>query len=148
MFINKITYHLQMKLLCILTISFCLSACISRLSRPEISGHVIDEHGQPIAQVQVGETYTNLNGYFQLKEQRYSAFLLKEIMHMEAPPVFVQESVIKSGYQSCYLQYSHRFGGGQRKGAKWELGKIILQSNLNALGQSEIEDCTIKTQEK
>jgi hypothetical protein len=109
---------------------------------------VIDGRGQPIAYVQVGETQTNQNGDFQLKEQRYSAFLLKEIMYMEAPPVFVQETVTKPGYQSCSLQYFNRFGGGQRKGGKWQLGKIILQSNLNAQGQSEIPDCMIKTQEK
>jgi hypothetical protein len=148
MFINKITYHLQMKLLCILTISLCLSACISRLSRPEISGQVVDGRGQPIAAVQVAETQTDQHGYFQLKEQRYSAFLLKEIMYMEAPPVFFQTTVIKFGYQPCYLHYFNRFGGGQRKGAQWKLGKIILQSNLNAQGQRGIDDCTVKTQEK
>ncbi|WP_227504271.1 hypothetical protein [Acinetobacter sp. ETR1] len=46
---------MQMKVLCILAISFALSACISRLSRPEISGQVIDQFDQPIGQVQVGE---------------------------------------------------------------------------------------------
>lgn len=51
MFINKKIYHMQMKVLCILAISFALSACISRLSRPEISGQVIDQFDQPLGQV-------------------------------------------------------------------------------------------------
>ncbi len=132
MFINKKAYPLQMKVLCILAISFCLSACISRLSRPEISGHVVDELGQPIANVRLAETQTDQNGYFLLKEQRYSVFLLKEMMQMEAPPVSFQVTLNKLGYQTCYLQYFNRFGGGQAKGARWEVGQVILISDLVA----------------
>ena len=148
MFINKKIYHMQMKVLCILAISFALSACISRLSRPEISGQVIDQFDQPLGQVKVGETQTDMQGNFRLKERRYAAFLLKEIMYMEAPPVFVQERLNKQGYQPCDLQYFNSHGGGQRKGAQWKVGKIILQSNLNTAKQDEIPDCTVKTQEK
>lgn len=148
MFINKKIYHMQMKVLCILAICFILSACISRLSRPEILGQVIDEFDQPIALVQVGEAQTDMQGNFRLKERRYSAFLLKEIMYMEAPPIWVQERLNKQGYQQCYLKYFNSHGGGQRKGVQWDVGKIILQSNLNTAKQDEIHDCTVKTQEK
>ena len=147
MFINKKAYHLQMKLLCILTISFCLVGCISRLSRPEMTGQVINAQNQPIAHVQVGEMQTDQNGYFQLKERRYYAFLLKEMMYMEAPSVFVREIVSQQGYSTCHLKYFSRYGGGQSRGAKWSVGKIILQSNSNATDPKKIGDCTVKTQE-
>ena len=145
MFINKKSYHLQMKLLCIFTISFCLSGCISRLSRPEMTGQVVDTVGKPIANVQVGEVETDQNGYFQLKERRYYAFFLKEMMYMEAPPVFVRKRVFKPNFQTCDLQYFNRFGGGQRKGAKLVVGKVILHSSLNEKEQNEINDCDVKT---
>jgi len=148
MFINKKTYHLQMKLLYIFTISFCLTACISRLSRPEMTGQVVDESGQPIPLAQIGESISDDHGFFRLNERRYFAFLLKEIVYMEAPPVFVQEQVSKSGYQTCYLHYSHPFGGGQRKGAQLQLGQVMLNTNFNAKILNQFLDCTIKTQEK
>lgn len=105
---------------------FLLTACISRLSRPEMRGVVVDEHQQPLANVQVGETLTNMHGEFKLPEQRYWAFLLKEIMYTEAPPVYVRENVIKVGYTPCHLEYWSRYGGGSRKGAQYVVGTIQL----------------------
>ena len=148
MLTNKTTVFRQMKVLAVFILSFCLSACISRLSRPEMMGQIIDDTGHPIAKVQVGETVTDLQGYFSLDEQRYYAFLLTEILAMEAPMVYVQEHVSKVGYQSCFLTYYNPYGGGQRKGAKWQIGQIVLHAQLDASDEHEITDCTEKNIEK
>ena len=94
-----------------------------------MTGQVIDSLNHPISGVKVGEVSTDQNGFFRLEERRYYAFLLTEILAMEAPALGVQESVEKAGFQTCYLQMFSSFGGGQSKGAKWEVGQIILNTD-------------------
>ncbi|MFC3903604.1 hypothetical protein SAMN05421749_102406 [Acinetobacter marinus] len=115
-----------LKVLVLLCCCASLSACISRLSRPELTGQIVDRAQQPIAQVKVGEGYSDENGYFTLPERRYYAFLLKEIMMMEAPAMGFSELVEKAGYQSCQISYHSNYGGGAPKGASMALGKIVL----------------------
>ena len=148
MFIKKKVLLMQMKLLCIFALSFSLSACISRLSRPEMTGLIVNYQGVPQAQVQVGEMTTDVTGQFKLKERRYYAFLVTEILYMEAPPIFVREQVSKSGYQTCYLQYRSSFGGGQPKGAKWEIGTVLLKQGADVPVTGKLQDCEVKKQEK
>lgn len=137
-----------MKQLIIILYALCLTACISRLASPEISGHVINEQGEPLAHVQVGESLTDVQGYFNLPEKRYHAFFLTELLVMEAPAVYVQKHVTKAGFQTCMLTYDHPYGGGQRAGAQWRVGKIVLQSVHVSDLSHKIGDCRLKNEEK
>ena len=137
-----------MKQLIILMCALCLTACISRLSSPEISGHVINEKGEPLSHVEVGESVTGANGEFKLPEKRYYAFFLTELLLMEAPAVYVQKYVAKAGFQTCMLTYDNPYGGGQRAGAQWHVGKIVLQQAQAEDLAHEITDCRLKTEEK
>lgn len=117
---------MNFRTLMIVIMCFLLTACISRLSRPEIRGVIVDESQHPLIGVKVGETFTNAHGEFKLPEQRYWAFVLKEFMYREAPPVYVQENVIKAGYMPCQLKYYSKFGGGIAKGAQHLIGTVQL----------------------
>ena len=112
-------------LLCLLSIS--LSSCISRLSRPEITGIVVDYDKKPVKYCKVGETFTDKDGHFTLPERRYNAFLLSEMMVMEAPPLFVFEPIEKEGFEDDVISMSHPFGGGKPKGAKSLMDTIFLK---------------------
>lgn len=114
------------KIFMIIFVSFYLTACISRLARPELLGQLFDTENRPIANAKVGEVYSDINGQFILPEQRYHAFFFKEIVYMEAPPVFVNEKVEKRGFQPCWIRLVNLRGGGARKGSKVDLGKIVL----------------------
>ncbi|WP_412465840.1 hypothetical protein [Pedobacter sp. KLB.chiD] len=103
------------------------SSCISRLSRPAISGTILDYDSKPIAGCQVGETLTDANGKFYLKEIRYHKFFFPEIFMMEAPPLHFSEKVKKEGYLSYNIEGDNRFGGGQRKGAQITIDTIYLK---------------------
>lgn len=66
------------KIAVILIFCCCLfSGCISRLSRPEITGTVLNYQNNPVAGCKVGKTITDANGKFHLKEIRYSKFLME-----------------------------------------------------------------------
>ena len=110
---------------CILSLG--LSSCISRLARPQITGFVVDYDKKPIMGCQVGETLTDKNGRFILPERRYNEFLLTEMMVMEAPPLFVFESIEKDGFESDIIYMSSPFGGGIQKGAKYPMDTIFLK---------------------
>lgn len=103
------------------------SSCISRLERPAISGVIVDENKKPIAGCRVGETTTDINGSFHLKEIRYNKFFIPEMFTLEAPPVMVSEIIDKKGYKKDTINIFQTFGGGQKKGAKLDLGMIILK---------------------
>ena len=137
-----------MKQLIIILCALCLTACMSRLSSPEISGHIINEQGEPLAHVQVGDSLTDEQGYFNLPEQRYYAFFLTDLLAMEAPAVYVQKSVSKAEFQTCVLTYDNPYGGGQRAGAQWLVGKIILQRAHISDLQHQMSDCRLKNEEK
>jgi hypothetical protein len=104
-----------------------LVSCISRLERPEITGVVLDYKNKPIADCIVGETKTNNEGEFVLPEMRGNKFFLSEIIAMEAPPLFIHEAITKDGFESDAFVYFSRFGGGQSKGAKFNIGAIYLR---------------------
>lgn len=44
-----------------------LSSCISRLSRPEITGNVVDYGKKPVVGCKVGEAITDKNGNYNLQ---------------------------------------------------------------------------------
>ncbi|MGJ1418302.1 hypothetical protein ACR79T_01665 [Sphingobacterium spiritivorum] len=104
-----------------------LTSCISRLSRPEITGKVMDYDNNPIPDCNVGEVVTDSLGNFILPERRYNAFLLTEMFYMEAPPLHVGEVIEKAGYESDAIEMFSTFGGGRSKGAKMEIGNIYLR---------------------
>lgn len=104
-----------------------LQSCVSRLRRPEITGVIVDYDKKPIANCKVGEVLTDKNGRFELPEKRYNAFFLTEIFAMEAPPLMVFEPIEKNGFVKDAVSIFHKWGGGQRKGAKHEIDTIFLR---------------------
>lgn len=125
--ICKRTELIKLKILLPLVLMVSLSSCISRLSRPAISGVIVDYDKKPVADCQVGETRTDKNGKFYLTERRYNKFLLSEIMMMEAPPVNVMEPITKEGFNSDAISLFNPRGGGQAKGAKYQIDTIFLK---------------------
>ena len=134
-----------MKVFAIVMLCVALSACISRLSRPQMMGTVVNPAGQPLAGVQIGETVSDTQGYFSLKERRYNAFLLKELLYMEAPPLHISEAVILEGYQRCWINSSQPFGGGRAKGAVWSLGQVVIYPNSGQVAVKFPPICTLKS---
>ena len=117
-----------------LAILFCsLSSCISRLSRPALSGTVLGYNNQPIPGCKVGEAVTDVNGKFYLKEIRYNAFFLTEMFIMETPPLHVEEIIEKPGYKTVTIAIHETFGGGKRKGAHYAMDTIFLKKNNEVL---------------
>ncbi len=106
-----------------------LSSCVSRLSRPEISGVIVGYDNKPVAGCKIGEAVTGINGHFILREQRYQAFMLSEIMVMEAPPLMVHAPIEKDGFEKDAVSLWSPRGGGQSKGAKYNLDTIYLKRN-------------------
>jgi hypothetical protein len=104
-----------------------LSSCISRLGRPNISGVIVDYDKNPVAGCQVGESTTAKDGSFSLKEIRYNKFLLSEMLVMEAPPLRVEEKIEKEGFEPDEIFIWSTFGGGQRKGAKYQMDTVYLR---------------------
>jgi hypothetical protein len=115
-------------LISFLAVSICfLSSCISRLSRPAITGTVLDYQNKPVVGCKVGEAITDVNGRFHLKELRYNKFFLTEIFMMEAPPLHFSEIIKKDGFLSYNIEGHNPFGGGQGKGATANIDTIYLK---------------------
>jgi hypothetical protein len=113
-------------LLIILSTSSCL---VSRLGRPKLTGHVYDfETKKPIAECSVGETKTDNNGFYVLKEKRYYQFTF---IGLEAPNVHVYEKVSKQGYKTNFLKAISTFGGGAPKGTHWKMPPLYLKKENN-----------------
>lgn len=109
-----------------LFLALIVSSCLlSRLSRPQITGVIVDYDKNPIQNCNVGETVTDSTGYFLLPEKRYLEFV--PIIVLEAPPMFVQEPIRKEGFVDSEIYSFSRFGGAGRKGSKWEMDTIFLQ---------------------
>lgn len=121
----KFKTHLYFVLLSLIFI--LLQSCILRLSRPEITGVIVDYDKNPIANCKVGEVLTDKNGRFKLSEERYNAFFLTEMFVMEAPPLMVFEPIEKEGFEKDAVSIFNRYGGGQIKGAKSEMDTIFLR---------------------
>ncbi|RZJ82278.1 MAG: hypothetical protein EOO47_01155 [Flavobacterium sp.] len=115
-----------------------LVSCVSRLRRPEITGVIVDYDKNPIPNCKVGEVLTDKNGRFKLVEQRYNAFLLSEILVMEAPPLMVFEQVEKEGFEKDAVSIFNSRGGGQRKGAKMSMDTIFLRKVNQAFDVSAL----------
>ena len=98
-------------LIAFLIFTFSLTSCISRLSRPAISGTIVDYNNKPIQGCTIGETVSDAKGKFYLKEIRYNQFLLFEMFQMEAPPLHYEERIEKPGYQSVDIYGHSTFGG-------------------------------------
>jgi len=113
-------------------IMLSMQSCISRLRRPEITGVIVDYEKKPIANCRVGDVLTDKDGKFKLAEQRYHAFLLTELLVMEAPPLMVLEPIEKEGFEKDDISIYHKFGGGRSKGAKTNLDTIFLRKTNQA----------------
>ncbi|NQX39957.1 hypothetical protein HQN84_13965 [Pedobacter steynii] len=113
----------------IVLILFTLSlpACVSRLARPEIRGIIMDYNRKPLVNCKVGETTTAKDGSFLLPERRYHKFLLSEMFIMEAPPLMVMERIEKEGFEPDEIYTFNRYGGGNRRGAKYNVDTLFLK---------------------
>lgn len=100
-----------------------LSSCVSRLSRPAISGVIVDYDKKPVANCQVAETFTDANGHYYLKEIRYNKFLLSEMMIMEAPPLHVVAEISKADFKNDAISYITHMVVARREeqSSKWIL---------------------------
>lgn len=116
-----------MKIFAVSLIVLSLSSCVSRLSRPQITGVIVDYDKKPIAGCKVGETITDKDGNFTLSEKRYNAFILTEVMVMEAPPLMVFELIEKNGFEKDAISMFRARGGGKSKGAKYNIDTIFLK---------------------
>ncbi|ERJ58138.1 hypothetical protein [Sphingobacterium paucimobilis] len=110
----------------IISCSFFVS-CISRLSRPAITGYIYDYDNSPIVDCSVGETKTDAQGKFYLEERRTNRFLLTEMLTLEAPPVFFTLDINKEGYLPYHFDFFQRHGGGRQKGATDALDTIYIR---------------------
>lgn len=123
-------YKHKKKIISIFLVLFLLPfSCITRLSRPQLTGRVVDYQDKPIENCIVGETKTDHNGYFHLPAITRKVFFIPEIFYMEAPPLLVSETVQKQGYQQEQIEMFHRYGGGLSKNTNWQLGDIYLKKN-------------------
>lgn len=104
-----------------------LSSCVSRLQRPEIHGTISDFEGHPIPGVTIAETQSQIDGSFTLKEQRYSQFLITELLTMEAPPLAYGFSITKDGYQEKHFFEMSTHGGGARTGSSRTIDTIFMR---------------------
>ena len=118
------TYKTYLLLLLVIILP---TSCISRLSRPEITGRILDFNGKPVENCIVGETKTDTNGYFRLPAKTHSAFILTELFIMEAPALMVNFNISKQGYELDRFEYFSGHGGGLSKDTKWNLDKIYLK---------------------
>lgn len=105
-----------------------LNGClVSRTERPLVTGFVFDdETKQPIEGCKVGDTFTDVRGFYTLKEKRYREFTLPGF---EARPVLVVEHVKKEGYIPGIIEGYNPYGGGLRKGAHWEMDTVYLKES-------------------
>lgn len=112
----------------LILISFSFQSClVNRCKRPQITGYVYDaETKQPIENCKVGETVSQSNGSFLLKEKRYHQFTF---FGFEAPTIAVNESVKKEGYQIQNIQFIIPHGGGAKKGASHIADTLYLKKD-------------------
>lgn len=116
---------LQALLLLIILAFICQSCLVNRCKRPQIVGYIYDSISRkPIENCKVGENLTDANGYFQLKELRYSQFTF---VGYEAPPLLVNELISKEGYDKKHIELFNPFGGGIRKGSIHNADTIFLK---------------------
>ncbi|MBL1409385.1 transthyretin-like family protein [Sphingobacterium faecale] len=114
-------------LVCLITSSGILISCLSRLSRPAITGYIFDYNNTPLSGCKVSETKTDAQGRFYLKERRVNRFILTEMFTMEAPPVFFTIDIEKDGYQPYHSDFFQRHGGGRQKGAFDNIDTIYIK---------------------
>lgn len=110
----------------LIIVSFSFQSClVSRCKRPQIIGYIYDQSTKkPIENCKVGENFTDIKGYFDLKEMRYSQFTF---VGYEAPPLHVNESIYKEGFEKKSIDLHSTFGGGMRKGAIHNADTIYLK---------------------
>lgn len=117
----------RIKIIAVSLMALSLSSCISRLSRPHITGCIVDYDKKPVIGCKVGEAITDNDGNFILPEKRYNAFILTELMVMEAPPLMVFEPIEKKGFEKDAISMFSERGGGRIKGARYTIDTIFLK---------------------
>ncbi|WP_242499278.1 hypothetical protein [Flavobacterium sp. 140616W15] len=126
---NKLNLRKYGTIITLIIVAFLFQSClVSRCQRPQIMGYIYDEGTKtPIENCKVGESLTNAMGYFNLKEMRYSQFTF---VGYEAPPLHVNETIYKEGYEKKFIDLHNPFGGGMRKGAVHKVDTIYLKKNV------------------
>lgn len=117
----------RLKLFLPATLLLLVFSCISRMQRPILKGTILDYDGNPVANCSVGETVTDKFGKYTLPEIRYNAFLLAEILTMEAGPVFIEEKISKKDFETDFVVGFNRYGTGTRKGTTWDMDTVFLK---------------------
>ncbi|KAF2338278.1 hypothetical protein [Flavobacterium tistrianum] len=117
------------KLFLLILVTLSLQSClVNRCKRPQITGYIYDaETKLPIENCKVGETLSQSNGYFSLKEKRYLQFTF---FGFEAPTLAVNEVIEKENYKSQNIQFMQPFGGGMKKGAFHNADTIYIKKNI------------------
>ncbi|MDO4879735.1 MAG: carboxypeptidase regulatory-like domain-containing protein [Capnocytophaga sp.] len=114
-----------MKKYILLSFSILCSSClILRMRSPKVIGRILDYENNPIANCQVGNSFTDDKGYFSIPEERYLSF---EILPFEAPPAGVNEIIKKEGYEPDTIMMYNPFGGAAQKGTTWDTKDIYLK---------------------
>ena len=103
-----------------------LQSCwVSRCARPRMYGYVMTAGNKtPLANCIVGESRTDAKGYFELPEKRYHELVA---IGGEAPPLYVRETVSKTGYESQTISFFNQYGGSHGKGAVYNADTLFLK---------------------
>ena|SRR6218665_648885 len=114
------------KIIFLILVGFSFQSClVSRCKRPQIIGYIYDsETKKPVDNCKVGETVSQSNGYFSLKEKRYHQLTF---LGFEAPNLMINEPINKEGYESQQIQFMQPFGGGLKKGALHNSDTIFIK---------------------
>lgn len=119
----------------LLFFSILITSCFSNVRRPQLTGTIIDEEGNPIDSCAVGETYTDKNGGFVLVEKINNGFF----NFLGGPPVNISEQIRKTGYEPKELA-GRGSRGGIRKGSVWDMDTIRLRKEITDFSRIKLKD--------
>ena len=128
-----------------LLLLFCvlITSCVTKVSRPKLTGTIVDESGTPLDSCQVGETYTDKDGNFVLKEMTYKGF----ISLFGSGPTFISERVTKNGYEAKELMEGNR-RGGISPGSVWKIDTIEMRKILTDFSKINMKDTWLASMTK
>jgi len=109
-------------ILLLLITSILIISCTNKVVRPKLTGIIVDEQGIPVDSCMVGETYTNKYGKYELSEIIDKGF----ISFFGRTPIFIDEQIIKNGYEERKL-IARSGHGGISIGSIWDMDTIRLR---------------------
>lgn len=109
-------------------------SCTNEVVRPKITGVIVDELDNPVDSCRVGETITNKHGRFELSEITDTGF----ISIFGRKPIFINEEIIKSGYEKKMLIANSRHGIST--GSVWDMDTIRLRKVITDFSLIKLEN--------